>query len=119
MVIGQFFMGIALGAIPFGHSIYPWFFCCRQFGMIGAGTALNILLLPDYIHKDSIGRASAYANVVMLVSSIFVVVGVFQIAAHINDPKYIYYTASCFSFLITIFLSYAIKDVIKGEKDDY
>ena len=103
--------------IPFGSTVYPWFFCCRTLGMIGCCIAVNIPLLPDYIHKDSIGRASAYLNIMMLSSSIFVVVGIFQIAAHIDDPKYIYFGASIFNFSISAFLSFAIKNVIKDKNE--
>ena len=59
LIVGQLMLTFSVLSIPFFHLVYPWFFMMRTIGMIGGGISLTIPLMPDYVEKNSIGKASS------------------------------------------------------------
>ena len=55
VIFGITIMGVSVGLIPFFTELYPGFFLVRVLMSVGSIICLNIPLLPDYVHKDSIG----------------------------------------------------------------
>ena len=73
VITGLTVAGICLILVPIASTLYPSFLILRC--LIGMGTiiSINIPLLPDYVHKESLGMASAYSsnaiNVVNLITN--------------------------------------------------
>ena len=62
--------GFSTAAIPMFTELYPWFCIFRILINLGAAICGNIPLLPDYVEKDSLGRANAYALVLQTLGAI-------------------------------------------------
>jgi hypothetical protein len=61
-------LAVGIGAIPMFREVYPWFFTFRTMGVVGGSLALNIPFMPDYVEKNSIGKASSILQIVTLAS---------------------------------------------------
>ena len=87
--------------------------------MISCGTltGLNAPLLPDYVEKESLGRAVGQVEVVINMAFIFASTGMLQIADHLSDEKYIYFATGGTIILIAFWLIFGLKDVIDDPKE--
>lgn len=63
--------GFSTAAIPLFTELYPWFCIFRILINLGAAISGNIPLLPDYVQKESLGKANAYALVLQTLGAIF------------------------------------------------
>ena len=100
-----------MALVPAFHKVYPGFFICRVVIGVGTCVAVNIPLLPDYVHKDSIGLANGYSTIIMQISSIFSGYVIYQIAANISDQKWIYFSMSIIILAVTVFMLFGVKDI--------
>ena len=112
LVVGFLMTGVAVGAIPLFRSLYPAFFLIRVMISCGTLTGLNAPLMPDYVEKESLGRAVGQVEVVINMAFIFASTGMLQIADHLSDEKYIYFATGGTIILIAFWLIFGLKDVI-------
>ena len=78
-------VGCAIAAMPLFKSVYPSFFILRVAISLGVCISLNVPLLPDYVHKNSIGLANSYVEIIICISYIFGSAGLMTISANITD----------------------------------
>ena len=60
IVIGFLIIGVSFIAMPFFTMVYPTFLILRIMVSLGILPGMNCPLLPDYVHKESLGLANAY-----------------------------------------------------------
>ena len=116
LVIGFLITGIAVAGIPMFRSLYPAFFILRVMLSCGSLTGLNAPLLPDYVQKESLGKAVGQVEVVINLAFIFASTGMLQIASHLSDEKYIYFALGGTIIIIAFWLIFGLKDVINDPK---
>lgn len=58
-------VGAAIALVPLFRAVYPSFFILRVAISLGVSISLNVPLLPDYVHKDSIGLANSYIELII------------------------------------------------------
>jgi len=70
VVIGFFISSIFILMVPQFTEVYPYFYMCRI--CIGCGSIIfmNVPILPDYVHPDSIGSANGITAIVVAISSL-------------------------------------------------
>ena len=117
VILGYLVTGTAIFSIPFFNSIYPSFFILRTLICMGTVIGLNLPLLPDYVHKGSLGLANAYNEVVISISFILASTGLYAINDYISDQKYVYFGFGGSIIAISLFLIYGIKDIHWKEDD--
>ena len=83
LVVGQLVVGVAIAAVPLFKTVYPSFFILRVAISLGVSISLNVPLLPDYIHKDSIGLANSYIELIICMAQICGSAGLLTISASI------------------------------------
>lgn len=85
IVLGMMVSAASLACMPLFTQVYPFFFILRVLLGLGDVISFNIPLLPDYIHKDSLGLANAYFEVVIIGSQLFQTYGLLSIAKVVRD----------------------------------
>lgn len=114
VIIGIVVTGISIGMIPLFTELYPGFFIARVLMAVGTVVGLNIPLLADYVDKDSIGQAQSLIQVIITLSSIFSMSGLFAIHNVVTDQKYIYFGVAVLFLAIALFNCFAIKEVVRS-----
>ena len=114
MIIGFLVLAAAIGAIPLFKSLYPAYCILRCLISLGMVIGMNVPLLPDYVHKNSLGLANGYLELVTTAAYIFSSTGLLQIGRKVDSAgqKWIYYGLAAFIGLVALFLIFGIKDVI-------
>ena len=87
----------------------------RVFSHGGGLLALTAPLLPDYIDSKSIGLASALLTLNSGIANITSNSAIPFVASILSDKKWVFYSYGLFSILVSILLSFGIRDVIQEQ----
>eukprot|EP00347_Sterkiella_histriomuscorum_P013627 403363997 len=94
---------------PWLSAVYPGILICRSIVQIGLSGPASTPLVADYVKQSSRGKASAYVG---LLAGIGVIFGIFVMFGSTKHLPYTYSYAieAIFTFIIAVFLLFAVQD---------
>ena len=115
-LLGIFISGLSMAAVPQFNEIFPWFailLCIMYAGWIVAAFAP---FAPDYIHKGSLGVVNGMLEFMVCMAQLLARPLMLKLSDIVSDQAYLYYGISAVTCLVTLFLVFALKDVVTEGK---